>query len=57
MFENFLTFQVTRFGVPAVAIFKLTLGHAAFADDDSVRNADQLGVSEFHARSCVTVIE
>src|SRR5258707_4405937 len=49
--------DIRRFGLGAVTIFENPRGEAPFPDDDPMRNSDELGIGEFHARTGVAIVE
>jgi hypothetical protein len=51
-----MLWKVLAFSVSAVAIFERAALEAALADDDTVRNAQQLGVGELDTGTRVAII-
>src|SRR5260221_12362535 len=49
--------DIRRFGLGAVTIFENPRGEAPFPDDDPMRNSDEPGIGEFHARTGVAIVE
>jgi len=55
--ESFFTVQIARFFVAPMAILEFVGFKTALRNDEPMRNTDQFGVGELHARSNIPVIK
>src|SRR2546423_4419209 len=49
--REFLAFRIT-----SIAVFEFACFHSALADDDAMRNPQQLRIGEFHSRPGIAVV-
>ena len=55
--ENVFTFETVGCVIAAMAIFQFAGGQAFFADDNAMRNPDELSIRELDAWPNVAIIE